>query len=134
MSWSTQHRTLPAFFNISFKFNAPVNENVQNWNVYRLSLARMKFLQSHSTHWRSTCSFPTHGVDFKDYMRGTFRDFNIVDFFGTNKCKKVEYINIRGHVGVNLTVRFWQDRYYFLHTDSSPTYNSCQFDAKGLGA
>ncbi|XP_044169539.1 uncharacterized protein LOC122953648 [Acropora millepora] len=35
----------------------------------------MKSLQSHSTHWRATCSYPTHGVDFRDYVRGNFAGF-----------------------------------------------------------
>ena len=120
---------MPAFQKIPFKYNAPVNENAQNWNLYRLSLARMKSLQSHSTHWRATCSYPTHGVDFTDYIRGNFKDFNIVDYIGNNKCKKVEYINIRGHIGIHQTVNFWQTaNTYFLHTDS--TYTTCQFKAK----
>jgi len=130
MSWSTQNRNLPAFMNIPFKFNSPVNENAQNWNLYRLSLTRMKSLQAHSTHWRSTCSYPKYGVDFTDYVRGNFKDFNIVDFIGANQCKKVEYVNIRGHMAMHATVRFWQDlNKWLLHTDSSSVYKTCQFNA-----
>ena len=56
-------------------------------------------------------------------------DFNIVDYLGGGKCKKVEYINIRGHIGIHLTVPFWQAANgYFLHTDSSHT--NCQFKPK----
>ena len=129
MSWSTQNRRLPAFMKIPFKYNAPVNENAHNWNLYRLSLARMRSLQDHSTHWRSTCSYPTHGVDFKDYVRGNFKDFNIVDYLRRGKCKKVEYINIRGHMGIHQTVPFWQSANSdMLHTDSS--YTNCQFKPK----
>ena len=106
MSWSTQYRRLPAFTKIPFKYNAPVNENAKNWNLYRLSLARMRSLQDHSSHWRATCSYPTHGVDFTDYVRGSFQDVNIVDYLGGGKCKKVEYINIRGHIGIHQTVPF----------------------------
>ena len=125
MSWSNVNRKLHAFFLARFKYNSPVNENAQNWNLYRLSLAQMKSLQSHSTHWRSTCSFPTHGVDFKDYVRGNFKDFNIMDYTEAGHCKKVEYINIRGHIGMHLTARFWQ-RNDLLHIDSS--YTGCQFN------
>ena len=129
MSWSTQYRRLVPFYNIPFKFNSPVNENSQNWNLYRLSLARMKSLQSHSTHWRATCSYPTHGVDFKDYVRGNFKDFNVVDFIGVGKCNKVEYVNIRGHIGLHLTVRFWQGlNKWFLHIDSSSVHKACQLN------
>ena len=127
LSVSNLYRKLFVFQRTPFKYNAPVNENAQNWNLYRLSLARMKSLQSHSTHWRATCSYPTHGVDFKDYVRGNFKDFNIVDFLGRAQCKKVEYINIRGHVGIHLTVLFWQiTKDCLLHTDSSRT-GGCQF-------
>ena len=65
MSWANRHRALPSFRSVPFKSNAPVNENAQNWNLYGLSLTRMRSLQSHSTHWRSTCSYPTYGVDFR---------------------------------------------------------------------
>ena len=131
MSWSTLNRKLPAFQKIPFKYNSPVNENAQNWNLYRLSLARMKSLQRHSTHWRATCSYPTHGVDFRDYVRGSFKDFNIVDDLAVNnKCKKVEYINVRGHIGIHQTVAFWQiANTYSLHIESSHT-GSCQFKPK----
>ena len=129
MSWSTQNRRLPAFMKIPFKDNAPVNENAQNWNLYRPSMARMRSLQDHSTHWRATCSYPTHGVDFKDYVRGNFKDFNIVDYLRRGKCRKVEYINIRGHMGIHQTVPFWQSTNSdMLHTDSSHT--NCQFKPK----
>ncbi|KAJ7369660.1 hypothetical protein OS493_037343 [Desmophyllum pertusum] len=128
MSWSNSHQMLPSFRSTPFKYNAPVNENSQNWNLYRLSLVRMTSLQSHSTHWRATCSYPTHGVDFKDYVRGNFKEFNIVDFLGHGKCFKVEYINIREHTGIHLTAPFWQAaNSYFLHTNSPAT--SCQFKA-----
>ena len=127
MSWSTQNRKLPPFHSIPFKFNSPVNEDAQNWNQYRLSLARMKSLQSHSTKWRATCGFPKYGVDFRDYVRGNFKDFDIVDFLGVGQCKKVELINIRGNVGVNLTARFWQiANGNTLHIDSS--VGGCQFN------
>ena len=127
MSWSTQNRYLSPFRITPFKFNSPVNEDAQNWNKYRLSLARMKSLQNHSTKWRATCSFPKYGVDFRDYVRGNFKDFDIVDFLGVGQCKKVELINIRGNVGVNLTARFWQiAKHYPLHIDSSHT--GCQFN------
>ena len=127
MSWANKHRFLPAF-KAPFKKNAPVNENAHNWNLYRLSLTRMRSLQSHSTHWRATCSFPTHGVDFTDYIRGNFKDFNIVDFIGSGQCKKVEYVNVRGHIGIHLTVLVWQGTNYMFHIDSSTT--RCNFNGR----
>ena len=129
MSWSHARRTLAPFRSVPFNVNSPVNENAQNWNLYRLSLARMTSLQSHSTHWRATCSYPTHGVDFRDYVRGTFKDFDIVTYSSSaaGQCKKVEFVNIRGHVGMHLTARFWQGTgAWGLHIDSSAT--GCQFN------
>ncbi|XP_068729869.1 uncharacterized protein [Montipora capricornis] len=128
MSWSHSRRSLAPFRSTAFKIDSPVNENAQNWNLYRLSLARMRSLQSQSTHWRATCGFPIHGVDFTDYVRGSFKDFNIVDYIGDGQCKKVEFINIRGHLGIRLTARFWQQAgRWLLHIDSSLT--GCQFNA-----
>ena len=133
MSWSVAYRKLPPFFSFPFKYNSPVNENAQNWNLYRLSLARMRSLQSHSTHWRATCSYPIKGIDFRDYLRGNFKDFNIFDFNGEGKCKKVEYVNIRGHVGLHLTAPFWQSlNKWTLHIDSPSTH--CQFKAAKTGS
>jgi hypothetical protein len=31
----------------------------------------------------------------------------------------VEYVNIRGHVGIHTTARWWQGTNFFLHIDSS---------------
>ena len=129
MSWANKNRAWSAFRSTPFKVNAPVNENSLIWNMYRLSLTRMRSLQAHSTHWRATCRYPTHGIDFTDYIRGNFKDFNIVDFIGSGQYKKVEFVNIRGHNGVHLTVRFWQvAKSYLLHTDSS--LSGCNFNAK----
>ena len=125
LSFSNSHRELSVFQKIPFKYNSPVNENAHNWNLYRLSLGRIKSLQAHPTHWRATCSYPKYGVDFRDYVRGNFKNFNIVDYLGIQQCKKVEYINIRGHTGIHLTVPFWQK--WCLHVDSS--YDTCEFNA-----
>ena len=128
MSWSSRNRNIRECYSTPFKKNAPLNENAPKWNKYRLSLARMRSLQAHSTHWRATCNYPTDGIDFRDYLRGTFKDFNIIDYIGAGKCKKVEYINIRGHNGTRLTVRFWQLPNEGLHTDSS-VITRCKFKA-----
>ena len=126
MSWSRENRFISAFYNSSLKRNAAENENSPNWERYRLSLKQMRSLQVHSTHWRATCSYPTDGIDFTDYLRGNFKDFNIVDFLGDAECKRVEYVNIRGHNGTNLTAPFWTlDS--GLHTDSSEAL--CELNA-----
>ncbi|CAH3137499.1 unnamed protein product, partial [Porites lobata] len=127
MSWSKKNRFISAFRSTPFQFNAPENENSPNWDRYRLSLERMRSLQVHSTHWRATCSYPTHGIDFTDYLRGNFKDFNIVDFLGNGECKKVEYVDIRGLNGTNLTAPFWANFGVSLHTDSSIDF--CELNA-----
>ena len=134
MSWSVAYRKLSPFFEYPFRYNYPVNENSLNWNLYRLNLVRTKSLKDHSTHWRATCSYPTHGVDFRDYLRGNFKDFNVFDFEGEGTCKKVEYINIRGHWGLHLSVPFWQSvvKKITLHTDSDESI--CDFKAAKTGA
>ena len=117
MSWANKYRALSTFQSNTFKKNTPVNENSLIWNMYRLSLTRMRSLQAHSTHWRATCSYPTHGVDFTDYVRGNFKDLNIVEYLKDGKpCKKVELLNIRGDMGIYLTAPFWQSTSYpFTH-------------------
>ena len=134
MSWSVTNRMLYPFRGLPFKYNAPLNENFLNWNVYRLNLVRTESLKTHSTHWRATCNYPTLGVDFRDYLRGNFKDFNIFDFVGDGTCKKVDYINIRGYRGFHLTAPFWQGVHkYNLHIDSSLS-TSCDFKAARTGA
>ena len=54
----------------------------------------MNDLSAQSTHLRATCSFPTHGVDYVDYVRGKFVDLDAVNFLGDTVCKRVEYVNI----------------------------------------
>ena len=48
MSWANKYRALSAFQSNTFKKNTPVNENSLIWNMYRLSLTRMRSLQAHS--------------------------------------------------------------------------------------
>ena len=90
----------------------------------------MQALKRHTTHWRATCSFPVYKVDYRDYLRGSFKDLDITTFLGYGVCKKVEFINIRGNVGVHLTVPFWQDVGQKVNfcTDST-SMRSCSFDA-----
>lgn len=135
ISWSTKYRALPAFQRAPLNVDTPVNDYAHNWNLYRLSLSRMRSLQKHSTHWRATCSFPTYGVDFIDYVRGTFQDLNVIDYSGAGKCKKVEYINIRGNVGIHQTVPFWQGKATggkkdFVHIDATHHFTRCEFSGK----
>jgi hypothetical protein len=47
-------------------------------------------------------------------------------FLGRGVCKKVEYVNIRGHQCAQCTSKWWQlNNVYSPHIDSST--NGCQF-------
>jgi len=127
ISWSLAYTKMPAFTTRSLKDDAPVNERSPNWQVYRMSRDQMKFLKGKSTHWRATCQFNVVDVDYRDYMRGNFADFDITSFQGDNTCKAVEYINVRGFGG-HTTAAFWQrEGGRFFHTDT--TGSTCGFDA-----
>ena len=71
--------------------------------------------------------YPTQGVDFRDYVRGNFKDFDIVNYIGDAQCKKVEFLSIRNHKGMHQTAKFWQKNGgWGLHIDSSAT--GCDFN------
>ena len=119
----------------AFSQDAPINQNNPNWDAYRQTLARMKSFRSHSTHWRATCSFNRpdfqnlrKSIDYRDYLRGKFSSFDIINFVGSGQCKPVEYVNIRGHVagGAGATAKFWQaSNTWLIHIDSGAT--GCTF-------
>ena len=126
MSWAMENNNLPAFRTKALPDDAPVNDKSPNWTIYRLPNAKMAALKRQSTHWRATCSFENFGVDYKDYIRGKFTEFDISTYIGDGICWKVEHINIRGNIGYYTTAPFWQKQdSYLLHTDS--TYKTCQY-------
>lgn len=135
MSWSHANSKTPAFRSKSLTQDAPVNERIPNWDVYRMSRDQMSKLRTKSSHWRVTCGFDKLDVgykgemrvDYRDYMRGKFSEFDITTYTGKGTCKTVEYINVRGYGG-HETVRMWQmPDSCLLHTDSSAP--GCQFNA-----
>lgn len=120
MSHSLRNRNNTAFCDSSLSENIPVHQNSPNWDDYRLSKERMDSLIKDSSHWRSTTGFPTHGVDFRDYVRGNFKDFDIMEFEGKGECKPVDYINIRGFPATQTKAQFWQRKgKQALHIDSA---------------
>ncbi|KAL9953235.1 hypothetical protein ACROYT_G040619 [Oculina patagonica] len=128
MSWNRASKDLPHFRSRTFLQDAPINQKTPNWHAYRQTLARMKTLRSHSKYWRATCSFNlVQEIDYRDYLRGKFSDFDIMSFLGYGQCKPVDYVNIRGHAaGSGTTARFWQvQNTYTLHIDSS--HSGCGF-------
>jgi hypothetical protein len=130
MSWATRNKDMVEFRSTLLSADSPVNESLPNWNRYRMGSSMMNDLSTQSTHWRATCSFPTHGVDYVDYVRGTFVDFDVINFVGSRICKGVEYVNIRGHQCSDCSMAWWQTPGgYGLHTDSSSSlcgYNPSQ--------
>ena len=114
----------------------PISEDVPNWDAYRLSLSHMKFIRSHTTHWRATCNFPTDVFDFRDYLRSNFDNFDLLDASsdGKGKCMEYEFLNIRGIECSNCTAATWYGLYNKVyisyHIDSSYNPQGCEFDAK----
>lgn len=111
----------------ALSIDKPTNEDNPNWNLYRMSLSKMKQLRSRSSHWRVTCSFQTDGVVYRDYVRAKIADFDPINFMELRKCKRVEYINVRGHSCADCDVAWWQDNNQMLHHDSS--FIGCGWDA-----
>ena len=119
-SFTLENRGVQQVKSHSLQTDAPVNEKTPNWSIYRMSLSQMTWLKSQSSHWRVTCSFPTHGVDYKDYARAKFSDFDIMTFLGDGVCKKMEFVNVRGHQCAQCTATWWQKiNAYPAHIDSS---------------
>ena len=127
MSWATSNKNMAEFRSTPFSTDSPVDENFPNWDKYRMSLSMMNDLSAQSTHWRATCTFPTHGVNYTDYVRGNFTNLDVVNFLGNGVCKRVEYVNIRGHQCSDCDLMWYQSGYYTLHVDLSST--ACGFDA-----
>ena len=131
ISWMTaKYKELPYFKNRAFFEDAPINEDSPNFGIYRQTLGRMNSIREHSTHWRATCNVRQNPpiIDYQDYLRGKFIDFDIIYYEGGGSdCQTVEFVNILGNVsGSGTTVGFWQSSgSYFLHIDSSDT--GCEF-------
>ena len=133
MSWSLQNNNLPAFKSRTLTENALVNEKTPNWNAYRQSKNAMDLLKSQSSHWRATCSFNKVKFDYRDYVRGSFKDFDVTTFFHYGLCKKVEYVDVRGHIGYNTTAPFWPLKISnMLHINSES--NFCLYTGAASGA
>ena len=111
----------------------PVNEvSPEDWSSYRLSLADMKLIRAHSTHWRATCDFQTIGIDFRDYLRALLDHYDVMEapLTKSSECKRCEFINIRGNQCINCTA-------LALISSSRPPYiksvksgEQCDFDGK----
>ncbi|XP_046843086.1 uncharacterized protein LOC124437112 [Xenia sp. Carnegie-2017] len=129
MSFAFKNRQVEQFKKKGLQQDAPVNENSPNWEIYRMSHYQMNYLKSQSTHWRATCSYPKNKVDYRDYVRAKFSDFDVMTFAGYGICKKVELVNIRGHQCAKCTSKWYQVlNTYMAHIDSPSS--GCKFDAR----
>ena len=128
-SFALKNRAVQQVQRHPLQTNAPVNEGTPNWNIYRMSLSQMKSLKSQSTHWRVTCSLPVHGVDYRDYARANFVDFDVMTFLGDAVCKKMEFVNIRGHQCAQCTVAWWQKINTYPATIDSSYLSNCDLVA-----
>ena len=85
----------------------------------------MKSLQNFTILWRMTCSFETNGIDYRDYIRGKKQELDVITFEGSKVCKKLEYVNVRGHNCSLCTAPFYQKADSNLYIDSRKT--NCDF-------
>ena len=80
--------------------------------------------------WRATCGFEGDKSNiYSDYVRAQISEVDILTLNQVGLCCKVDYVNIRGHSGFNITVKFFQTNAITFHTDSWST--PCEFDPKG---
>ena len=81
--------------------------------------------------WRATCSFPENKTDMlHDYVRAQINKVDMLRPEGFEQCRKVDYINIGGRIGINITVAFWKDNRVSHPTDSSRS--NCDFDVGSI--
>ena len=84
-----------------------VSSDSPNWQAYLIRPHDLAWLRNQSTHWRATCQYNTNGTVYRDYLRASFEDFDIIRKVPTNvsSCRKYEFVNIRGNECTNCTVQ-----------------------------
>lgn len=110
----------------------PINQDAPKWGSYRLSLFRMRYIRDSCTHWRATCNFPTAGVDYRDYMRTSLANVDLLavpdKLFS---CGWYELVNIRGIECKNCTAFTVYGEAFEFHIDSWATLPvSCDFNGQ----
>ena len=110
----------------------PVNEtSPDDWSSYRLSLANIKSIRAHSTHWRATCEFQAMAIDFRDYLRALLHDYDVMETsVSPLSCKRYEFINIRGNQCIDCTAYTATYQAYAPCVWSYPSVLVCEFDGK----
>ena len=111
----------------------PVKESFPgDWSSYRLSLADMQNIRAQSTHWRATCDFPTVGIDFRDYLRASFDDADVMKY-ERGKCQRFNFINIRGNQCIDCTAFIKIFKNYSPHVNSYISKSQSCVDGKPNG-
>jgi len=112
-----------------FGVDLPVHEDDEmiNWNAYRLSLSRMQSIANASTHLRATCNFPDDGLVYTDYARAQLEGHDLFGFW-IAQCRTYEYLNIRGTDCQECTAGTWQRKAWHINSYISSTKAGCQFD------
>jgi len=108
----------------------PRNQDVPEWNNYRLSMSRIKSIQDVSTHWRATCNFSANGIDYRDYIRVSLKNLDLLQEPTKSQfCLLTEFVNVRGDECSNCTVLAAYGSTMSLHMDSysHPSIFGCDF-------
>ena len=113
-----------------------VSGDSPNWQAYLIKRHYLLWLRDQSTHWRATCRYDTDGTVYKDYLRASFEDFDIIRVMPsvTSSCQKYELVNIRGNECANCTAATWYRKgFYPFHIDSASRGHACDFDGTRSG-
>ena len=111
--------------------SSAVNGDSPNWQAYLIKRHFLLWLRDQSTHWRATCRYNTEGTVYRDYLRASFEDFDIIRVIPSviSSCQKYEIVNIRGNECANCTAATWYRKGSSpLHIDSSNRGHGCDFD------
>ena len=119
--------------NKPFYHDFPRNENNFTWDDFRVSYQALVNIRNNSTHWRVTCTFPS-GLSYADYARSSLNETDLLTFVNQDKCKRYEYVSVRGINCTDCKGMLVQRDSQHMHTDSSWSgRNGCQWNP-GAGA
>ena len=119
--------------NKPFYHDFPRNESNFTWDDFRVSYQVLVNIRDNSTHWRVTCAFPS-GLSYADYARSSLNETDLLRFVDQDKCKRYEYISVRGINCTDCKGMLVQRDGQHMHTDSYWSgKNGCQWKP-GMGA
>ncbi|KAL9968545.1 hypothetical protein ACROYT_G020653 [Oculina patagonica] len=121
------------FYNYSD--SSAVSGDSPNWQAYLIKRHNLLWLRDQSTHWRATCRYNTDGTVYRDYLRASIEDFDIIRVIPSviSSCQKYELVNIRGNECTNCTAATWYRKgFYPLHIDSF-FQGVCDFNGNQTG-